>query len=67
VDTTQSVDGVPIRLTEERWFHIVENHDEVAGYYDEVLDTVASPEVVVQVTVPPSLQCAATDSGAFYA
>jgi hypothetical protein len=47
VDTTHSVDGVPIRLTEERWFHIVENHDEVAGYYDEVLDTVARPEVVL--------------------
>ena len=47
MDTTQSVDGVPIRLTEERWFHIVESHDEVAGYYDEVLDTVASPEVVL--------------------
>jgi len=47
VDITQSVDGVPIRLTEERWFHIVENHDEVAGYYDEVLDTVANPEVVI--------------------
>lgn len=47
MDTTQSIDGVPIRLTEERWFHIVENHDEVAGYYDEVLDAVASPEVVI--------------------
>lgn len=24
-----SVNGVPIRLTEERWFHIVENHDDI--------------------------------------
>jgi hypothetical protein len=47
VDTTESVDGVPIRLTAERWFHIVENHDEVAGYYDEILETVARPEVVL--------------------
>ena len=47
MDTTDSVDGVPIRLTAERWLHIVENHDEVAGYYDEVLGTVASPDVVV--------------------
>ena len=47
MDITESVDGVPIRLTAERWVHIVENHDEVAGYYDEVLDTVASPEIVV--------------------
>jgi hypothetical protein len=47
VDTTLSVDGAPIRLTAERWLHIVENHDEVAGYYDEVLETVADPEVVI--------------------
>src|SRR4029079_11616412 len=47
MDSTQSIDGFPIRLTVERWFHIVENHDDVAGYYDEVLDTVASPEIVL--------------------
>ena len=47
MDITQSLDGVPIRLTAERWLHIVENHDEVAGYYEEVLDTVASPEVMM--------------------
>jgi len=47
VDTSQSVDGIPIRLTPERWLHIVENHDDLAGYYDEVLDTVADPEVVL--------------------
>jgi hypothetical protein len=32
MDTVISVNGVPIRLTAERWFHIVENHDEVAGF-----------------------------------
>ena len=47
MDITRSVNSVPVRLTAERWLHIVENHDEVAGYYDEVLDTVANPEVVL--------------------
>lgn len=47
MDTTESLDGVPIRLTAERWLHIVENHDEVAGYYDEVLDVVAEPDIIV--------------------
>jgi hypothetical protein len=42
-----SIDGVPIRLTTERWFHIVENHDDVAGYYDDVLEVVANPEVLL--------------------
>ena len=41
--TTYSVNGVPIRLTDERWTHIVENHDDVAGYYFDVLETVANP------------------------
>ncbi|MBW8874791.1 MAG: hypothetical protein JF614_07480 [Acidobacteria bacterium] len=47
VEVTESIDGVPIRLTAERWLHVVENHDEVAGYYDEVLETVASPDIIV--------------------
>ena len=48
MDSTRSVEGVPIRLTAERWLHIVENHDEVAGYYDAVLETVASPDILMQ-------------------
>lgn len=32
MDIAYSVDDVPIRLTAERWFHIVENHDDLAGY-----------------------------------
>lgn len=46
MDSVTSVNDVPIRLTAERWFHIVENHDEVAGYYDAVLETVADPDAV---------------------
>jgi hypothetical protein len=33
-----SKNGVPIRLTEERWFHITEEHSEMAGYYFEILE-----------------------------
>lgn len=47
MDVVFSVEGVPIRLTTERWFHIVENHDDLAGYYDEVLETVANPDIVL--------------------
>jgi len=46
VDTALSVEGVPIRLTAERWFHIVENHDDLAGHYDDVLATIESPDFV---------------------
>ncbi|HYA43240.1 MAG TPA: hypothetical protein VEF34_18200 [Syntrophobacteraceae bacterium] len=47
MDSVLSVAGVRIRLTEERWFHIVENHDEMAGHYDDVLETVAEPDIVL--------------------
>ena len=43
-----SKNGIPIRLTEERWFHIVENHDELAGLSDEVLLTIEDPEYIVK-------------------
>lgn len=44
MDIAYSIANVPIRLTHERWFHIVENHDEMAGYYDDVLVTVEDPD-----------------------
>lgn len=40
--------GVPIRLPEERWIHIVENHDDVAGYMDDVLEVVENPDFIIK-------------------
>ena len=48
MDTAYSVNDIPIRLTKERWFHITENHDDLAGYYDDVLHTIENPDLVVQ-------------------
>jgi len=48
MDVAFSKNGVPIRLTDERWLHIVENHDDVAGYYDEVLETIEDPEIILR-------------------
>lgn len=48
MDTVKSVNNVPIRLTEERWIHIVENHDDMAGYYDDVLNIVECPNFVIK-------------------
>ncbi len=45
-EVAYSVNGVPIRLTYERWFHIIENHDDLASYYFEVLETIEHPEFV---------------------
>jgi hypothetical protein len=46
-ETAISPRGVPIRLTDERWFHIVENHEDMAGYYDDVLETIEDPEWIL--------------------
>lgn len=43
-----SKNGVPIRLTEERWHHIVENHRELAGLFEEVLRAVEDPDYIVE-------------------
>jgi hypothetical protein len=48
LDVAISVEGVPIRLTHERWFHIVENPDDLAGHYEEVLDAVENPALILR-------------------
>jgi len=48
IEIAYSVNGVPIRLTYERWFHITENHDDLASYYFEVLETVEKPGFIIR-------------------
>jgi len=48
MEIVKSRNGVPVRLTEERWIHIVENHDDLAGYYDEVLICVEDPDFIIK-------------------
>jgi len=42
-ETVYSTNGVSIRLTDERWAHVTEEHSELAGLRLEVLETVANP------------------------
>ncbi len=42
-----STNGVPIRLTEERWDHINEERD-LLSYFDDVIDAVQSPEFILR-------------------
>ena len=42
----RSRNGVAVRLTEERWGHIVGGHPELEGQRDRVLETVADPELI---------------------
>lgn len=43
----KSHNGVPIRLPDERWAHISEEHAELAGMQDQVLETVFVPERIL--------------------
>jgi len=48
MDVVKSKNDVPIRLTGKSWFHITEEHSEMAGYYFEVLETVEEPEAIYE-------------------
>lgn len=48
IDQVMSKNGVPIRLTDERWSHITEEHCELAGMRLEVLETISDPERVLE-------------------
>ncbi len=43
-----SHNGVPVRLTEERWQHIVYRHPEMKSYRDQVLETLVEPDMIQQ-------------------
>jgi hypothetical protein len=45
-----SRNGVPIRLPDERWQHIIEEHAELTELYDQVLLTVSAAERVLDGT-----------------
>ena len=46
-DFALSPTGVPIRLADERWAHIIEAHDDLADNRYDLLETVRRPDVVV--------------------
>lgn len=50
METAYSVNHVPIRLTDERWVHILGSHDDLAGYYDDCLRAIEEPDLVLAGT-----------------
>ena len=41
-----SRNGVPVRLTEERWRHVVGQHPEMDGQREKVLETLDDPDMI---------------------
>jgi len=48
VGVAKSVNGVPIRLMEERWQHIIEGHADLTNYWNDALDVIERPEGVFE-------------------
>lgn len=46
MEIVQSTNGVPIRLSEERWAHISRAHPEMGSQRECVVETVSAPELV---------------------
>jgi len=46
--TAISKNGVPIRLTAERWQHITIGHPDIADYFYEILETIENPEIIYE-------------------
>lgn len=47
LNSVKSKNNKLIRLTDERWAHVTEEHCELAGMRTDVLETVASPDMIV--------------------
>ncbi len=41
-----SYNSVPVRLTEERWQHIIRRHPEMENHREQSLETVAEPTMI---------------------
>lgn len=48
IGTAESINGVTIRLTDERWEHILDVRPEMYGREDDVLETVERPDMILR-------------------
>lgn len=48
MEIAYSINNVPIRLTDERWVHIIENHDDLAGSMQYVLAAIEDPDYIIE-------------------
>lgn len=63
LNTVVSKRGVPIRLTDERWSHVVEEHCELAGMLHEVLEALSLPDRILAGNAGEYLAIKATSTG----
>ncbi len=64
-ETVTSVNGIAIRLTDERWAHITEEHSELAAMRFKVLETIAEPNVIYEGNDRENLAIREIETGKF--
>jgi hypothetical protein len=57
IAVVKSINNFNIRLTEERWLHIIEYHKELEDFQSEILLTIVEPDIVYSspMDVEPNL------------
>jgi len=65
IETVVSQNKIPIRLTDERWAHITEEHCELAGMRLEVLEAIENPSKVLAGGKEELLAVQETEKGKF--
>ncbi len=65
LDTVLSQNKIPIRLTDERWAHITEEHCELAGMRLEVLEAIEKPSRILAGGEGELLAIQETEKGKF--
>jgi hypothetical protein len=46
--TVYSKNRIPVRLTDERWMHIIKRHPEMKDQKDKILETVENPQYILE-------------------
>lgn len=64
-DVASAISGIPIRLTEERWGHIVLQHPEVASLRQIVVQAVGQPERVLESSTGERMAIRAYEPGKY--
>ena len=65
MNTAQSINGITIRLPDERWIHITEEHTEMAGYLYEILETIEKPAAIFEGNEGELLAARETEPGKY--
>ena len=63
MNTAKSVNGVTIRLPNECWVHITEEHAEMAGYLYDVVEAVQEPLAVFEGNIGELLAAREIETG----